>query len=622
MSNLSRSIAVILQGAGKAFRAFPATMACAVGFAIVTMIRVQLDWPDQEPYHFLFTCLHWGFAAGAAAGLALVVWAQSRGRMPALVPGANLGGALVAVGTFLALYLPGGMREEGARFARLSQLATSRMIVLVAVSLLLFILLAGHPPERSGFARSFFMCHKALVVALVYGGALMAGTSGVARAVQALLYRNMSEKVYGYLGTLVGFLAFAIFVGYFPDFRWQHAQEDAVVARRDIVQKQPRFIEMLLGAILIPIMLAMTAVLLLWAARILITGDWPVFAQLSGIAATYSLGGLWLHMLTSHHETALARLYRWFYPGAALVILAFEAMALVNQLGREALKTESYAFGLIWILAILAAILLLLLRTRAHTPIVLLASLLATACVLPGIGWQALPVASQVSRLERLLTEQGMLSGDTLKPASSEPDAAVREAITDAVEFVAYSQHRDIPAWFVRDLRNGDGFRRVMGFDKAWPMDGNMADGSGNPGVSLVLAPGSLDVSGYRWAVSPAGQIGKGNAAVDVAGERGTYRIRWSDSGMSGIPAVTIELDGKVVLQENMNTFIDTIAGEYPSGRNLPVELPPQQMSVAYETEQIRVLLVFGNVDIQVDPGRDEMNYWMNLQMLYLAEKP
>lgn len=346
-----------------------------------------------------------------------------------------------------------------------------------------------------------------------------------------------------------------------------------------------------------------------------------MFTQLSGIAASYSLGGLWLHIMVTRYETGLARFYRRFYPIAALVILAFEAMALINELGAESLKTGSYAFILIWVLAVVAAVLLLILGARAHPPIALLACGLAVLSVFPGINWQTMPVAAQVGRLSSLLASQGMLSGDTLTAAANEPELAIREAITDATEFIAYSEQTVRPSWFASELRNSDGFRRLMGFEKVWGRTVE-AVGTGYLGTSLVMAPGALDVSDYQWAVSPLGEVGKSNASVDVQGARGRYRIRWTPNGMSGLPSLTIELDDQVILKGNLNAFIDEIAGKYPPGGNQPVELTPQTMSVVYETPEIRVLLVFGNIDINVDPSRDEMNYWMNLRMLYLAEKP
>jgi len=67
----------------------------------------------------------------------------------------------------LLLHLWGGVRPEGSTYMRLSNIASARGTV----------------------------------------------------AVQDLLNRDMSEKVYIYLSTLSGFLAFTIFVGYFPDFK-------------------------------------------------------------------------------------------------------------------------------------------------------------------------------------------------------------------------------------------------------------------------------------------------------------------------------------------------------------------------------------------------------------------
>ena len=320
MNAFSRSISLIFKGAGKAFRTFPATIAFALAFSLVTTVRIHLEWPQQEPLNFLFGCLHWAFALGAIFSLALITAERNRIGKPVSFLLAILLGVVAAAVTFLALYLPGGYIPEGARIARLSTLSAARVGVGILISLIVFVLMAGNPDDHSDFAHSTFMMIKAFFIALIYGLVIMGGASGVAGAFQTLLYREMSVKVYQYLGTVVGFLAFAIFVGYFPDFRQGQDAE-----RREVVQKQPRFIEILFGVILIPIFLGLTAVLLLWTGRILMTGEWPVFTQLSGIAANYALGGILLHILVAHHDTALAKIHRFAFPLASLIILAFEA---------------------------------------------------------------------------------------------------------------------------------------------------------------------------------------------------------------------------------------------------------------------------------------------------------
>lgn len=619
MNSFTRSISQISKGAVKAFQTFPAALACALAFAIVTMIRIQLDWPQQEAYNLLFNSLHWAFALGAVFSLAAITAAQSRYNEARTFLMANLLGAAVAVVTFLLLYLYGGTDPglEVSRYAVVSGLAASRVGVAILVSFIAFIILAGYPKDQSDFARSFFMTQKALLIALIYGGVIMAGTSGVAGAFQALLYQEMSEKVYMYLATLVGFLAFAIFVGYFPDFR-----KGQLDAHRAEAQKQPRFVEILFEYIMIPIALALTAVLLIWTGKIMVTGQWPVFLQLSGIATGYAIGGLWLHVLVTYNESGLAKFYRRFYPIAALVILAFEAWALLIQLNKSGLKMTEYSFILIWIIALVSAVLLLIIKDRAHHVIAALICAVVVFSVLPVVGYQALPVTAQVSRLEKLLVSQGMLEGDQLIPADAAPELAVRESITDAVSYLAYVEDAKLPGWFDKRLAESNVFKTKLGFEQTWPEPVLGPSPGGNLGISLALKPGAVDIGDYRWAVNLQNYERKGEASASIDGDRGTYRIKWAVNPPTGMPTLQIELDDRVILEQDMSAYIDRITAVYPPGQAGAPEAAIEEMSLRLETTEVSVLLVFSNVDIYVDPRQDVINYWLNLSALYLKEKP
>lgn len=621
MNAFSRSISQIFKGAVKAFQTFPAAIACAFAFAVVTIIRIQLDWPEQEAYNFLFNCLHWAFALGAIFSLAAITAARSRFNRAGAFWIANLIGAAATAVAFLALYLFGGTETDAvSRYETVSALAAARVGAAIFISFLVFIILAAYPKEQSDFSRALFMTQKAFFIALIYGLVIMGGFSGVAGAVQALLYRDMSYKVYEYLGTLAGFLAFTVFVGYFPDFRKGEVDE-----RREAVQKQPRFIEILFGYVMVPIVLALTVVLLIWAVKTVVTGTWPAFDQLSGIAAGYAAGGIWLHMMVTHYESGLAKFYRRIYPIAALVILAFEAWALVVQLGESGLKTTEYFFLLIWAVTVAACILLMLIRSKAHTITAVLICAAAAFSVLPAVGYHALPVAAQVNRLENLLTQNGMLEGDRLIPAASEPELSDRESITDAVDFLAYAEDAKLPAWFDKDLGQSDVFKTKLGFEQKWPQDEDTPAEGDEEYLStyLTLPSGVVDIGGYRWAVNPEGsKTETGQAAATIDGDKGTYRIFWTQSSGDGLPSLKITLDDSVILEEDMNGYIDRVTAEFPpsTGSTLPATL--EDMSLQLETPEITVLLVFSSVNISVNTHLDEISYWLDLSALYLSEKP
>jgi hypothetical protein len=615
MNAFSRSVARVFHGAGQSFINYPVTMAAALLFALTVLVRIQMDYAAQQPYAFLFDCLLWTFALAALLGLAVVTAARSR-----FAPGrafliANLLAVLTAIIAFLLLYFCGSYQPTWSAYPLLTELATLRMAAGLLVSLVAFIWLAAYPRTQSDCARSFFMVHKALVLAILYGGVVLAGASGVAGAVQVLIYPEMSEKVYQYIGTLAGLFAFTVFVGYFPNFR---PGQDA--ERRERVQSQPRFVEILFDYILVPLTLAFTLVLLIWAVKTLIGGLGAEFNQLAAITTSYTLIGIWLHFMVTHHESAWALWYRKFFPIAALVILAFEAWALIVQLSDFGLKDTSYGYLLLAFFAAAACILLLLRQMKAHAAIFALIGGLAVFAVLPVVNLQNLPLQAQTNRLEKLLTAENILQGETLVPVASEPEQAVKEKITDAVFYLANAgEDAKLPGWFDSELNLSDVFESKLGFVQTWPEYEAPGGGSQVASTYLALPAAPLDVSGYRWALSP--QVA-GDQGITFAGELGRYTVNWTyTEGDKNLPLLKIDLDGRMILEEDFAAYIAGIEDKFPPGAASNYQPQLEDMSYLLTTPEVSVLLVFSNVEINIDLQNNNTTYWLNLNALYLQEK-
>jgi hypothetical protein len=616
MNAFKESILQVSKGALKAFQSYPASVASALAFSIVTMVRIQMDWPEQEAYNFLFNCLHWSFAIGAVFSLAAITAAHSRFNTKKAFLTANLLGAGAVAVTFLLLYFFGGSDASDAtyRYLSISNLALSRVSAFVFISVVSFIVIIAKHNDYLDFAKAFFMTHKALFIAMIYGSVIMSGVSGVAGAIQALLYRDMSVKVYEYIGTLVGFLAFTIFVGFFPDFK-----KAEIDPRIEETSTQPRFIEVLFSSIMVPIALALTLVLLLWTIRSTFSSTEIPFVRLSAIATSYAIGGIWLHIMVTHHKSRLPEFYRLVYPYAALVILAFEARALLIQLSAYGLKSTEYSFILIWIFSVTAALLLIIKKAKSHITLSLTTCVLALVAVFPILGYHALPVAMQVNRLENILTEQGMLSGDKIVPAQSEPELGIRESITDSVMYLAYAQDAKLPEWFDRDLGENNVFKLKFGFEQVMPRFEE--EYYGGKYISLRLPSEAVDITGFRWAFSLENFEGKDAiASAVVTGDNGQYRVQWSLNTTSGIPKLIIEKDGQIILEDDMNLYVDRITEKFPPGESRGNTVTLEDMTYTIETTEITVLLVFNNIEINVDNQQDKINYWIHMNTLYMKE--
>lgn len=619
MNNLKETWLKVLKSALNTFKTFPAANACALGFTLVTMVRIQLDWPAQEAYNYLLNCLHLAFLVGTFLSIALIAGVRTYKNTQTNLKIGNLIGLLSAGLTFILLYFFGADTSKGAGtvFLHVSDIAAARVGVAVIVSLMGLIMIAASQKTRSDFSKAFFMVEKAFFVALIYGGVMMAGASSVAGAVEALLFNNMSEKVYMYIGAVVLFLAYTVFAGHFPDFQ-EHEPDE----HWENAQKQPKFIEILFINILVPLMTALTVVLLSWAAKTVITGDWPSFLQLSSIAIGYSVSGIWLHVMITHHQTTLAKLYKRLYPVAALIVLVFEAWALIVQLSKYGLKTTEYFFILVWIVTVLSAVLLFFIKNHAHMIIAAMICVSAVFSVLPVVGYQILPIQMQIHRLEGILTQQGILQEGTLVPAKQELPLTIRYAITDAVIYLAYENDVTLPAWFNKELGDPRVFKKALGFDQireAANSDVYFADNIMTTHLELPNEP--IDIQGYDWMISLQQMRYIDNqATAHIKGDKGEYEIAWS-TGKSNIPQLLIKKDGQLILTQSLQTYLDQLLDAYPPSMEGPKKASAKDMTLTIETPEISVLLVFSNINADLDINRDQLNYWVNISAVYFKEK-
>lgn len=617
MKNFISSALKAFKGSVKAFKKYPIVIVNALAFSVVTIIRIYLAWPEQEAYIFLFNCLHLSFAFGAIFSLTVISFAQIKYNNKKMFIIANFLGCLATISTFIILRFFSGIEAENllSSYQKISSLAIARVSAAMFVSFLIFIILAGLPKTQSDFSKAFFMVHKAFFIALIYGLVIMGGTSGVAGAVKALLYRGLTSKIYGYIATLSGFLAFTIFVGYFPDF-----SKDVIDKQREVAQKQPKFIEILFGYIITLIMLALTGVLVLWACKTIIEGMDVPFIRLSSIASAFAIGGIWLHIMVNHNETGPTKFYKKTYPVVVIFILFFEAWALIAQLQKHGLKTAEYFFLLIWVFALHSSILLIIKKDKAYNPIIMIIITLTIISVLPYIGYNSIPFRVQINRLENLLTKEGILQQDRIVPTTKEPEENIRQAITDSVLFLANSENILLPPWFNKELKKGNLFKENFGFEQTFPKT-DTSEIEKYASTYLNLSEEAIDISEYRWGVNMDIIYTKEDNFISIKEDNDIYKIYWEENRQDGIPSLKVLLDEKPIIDLDMNEYISNILSKFPVGEKEIYDATLEDMSIRLETPQVKVMIVFSNIYIHKDLEEDELICRLNPTALYFGEK-
>lgn len=608
MNSLRVAIEKVFKGAAKSFYRFPAAIVSAIVISITAIVRITMGWEVQKTYNLLFDSIQISFLLGAVFSMATVTLEEIKSnKRKSFFVLANISGISLAIVSFLLLYFYGG-RIAGDKIVYLSSIAMARASVAIFISIVAFVYIISKAKSVDSFSDSFFITHRAFIISAIYGFVIMIGVSGVLGAFQALVYRDMDSRVYQYLGVAVGFLTYTIFLGYFPSFREIENEEEV-----ERIEEQPRLIFVLFGYILIPIIMALTAVLLIWSVRVILRGVDVSFNQLSGIASSYVIIGIWLHIMVSKHQTKIAEFYKRAYPFAGILILIFEAWALFVQLNKFGLKTAEYSFLMIWIFAIISVLLLIFLKDRAYRKIAITAVVISTIWVLPIIGYQDITFNSQVKRLEKILMNQGLLVDDNIVAKDKEIEYVKRGEITDAVDFISYSEKQNTPNWFKKDLNDEKIFKDTFGFEKTY---GVYPDPSEYTATNFRLKAGIIDISDYSLSVNMTVNE-KTDTFNTFEGKNGIYEIIMSNES-TGIPKITVKLEDSIIIEEDIGKYLDDLLTKYPVEENRQFQVPFEDMNVIVEGGDISILLVFNNIDVYFDKAKDRTDYYVELHGIYI----
>ena len=363
-------------------------------------------------------------------------------------------------------------------------------------------------------------------------------------------------------------------------------------------------------------MIALTVVLLIWSARVVFTGMDVSFNQLSGIASSYVIVGIWLHIMVHKHMSKMALFYKKVYPFSALLVLVFEAWALVVQLSKFGLKTAEYSFGMLWIFTLISVLLLIVLKDRAYRKIAITAIIISIIWVLPFIGYQDITFNSQVARLEERLIREGLLVAGDIVKADEEVEREVKGKITDGVDFISRSEKTNTPAWFKDDLIDGEVFKNTFGFEKTYGIYPEMSD---YKATGLMLKIDYIDISDYDLSLNLE-RKDKFENSVEFEGKDGNYQITWTDISRDNYK-ISVKLDGEIIIEEELDEYLSNLVDKYPPQVDGQKELGLEEMSVLLESDSISLLLVFDNINIYFDEVEDKVDYYTNIQGIYLKYK-
>lgn len=600
MKKILHAILNILEAGGSAFLRYPVSIICAFGVAVTLSITLQTNGNVDDK---LVTCLLISFTFGAVLNATIVIAKERAETYNILGFILDFIGIVLPIAIFLILFLP---------YDSVPEMVLARVIALIIICAVLFILVPSYKNEKLNYNCMVFMLLKNFFVSFIYCLVILLGLFFVAFTVESLLYSNMDEKIYGHIAIFTGFILFSLFLGLMPSFK-KDAEEKEIEAKA----RYPRFIEVLLSYIIIPILVFIFVIIAIWSAKILWWRNWPEFSQFNFIFSFYLLFGIFIFILVSQLNDSFSRFYRVFFPITSLPLLILQAYNIYKRVSVLALTDSRYFLILIWLFCTCSIVVFLIRPIVKNYYTSIFCIILSVIAVLPFFNYRDLSVYTQVFRAEILLKANNMLEAGSIKHTES-ITTEDKEAISDAVLYITTRGKASMAPWLNEKFDYNTDFKNVFGFEQHNRY--NYPDNTGKEKFVLVgnLSDNYYTVADYNILVIPpeAYLQGSGFSIDNIKGRRATYAFQLLDREKNGInvPVVVLKKNGKVIIEQDLYDNLIKIQdylSEHDDESAAPIEVPPDIMTVKLSADNVELMIVFKTINIYISSDtniNDEYN--------------
>lgn len=448
MRRLREAVFRMLQRLSGAVLRFPLTVLCLLGSTMLTCYMISLNKDADLILQKLMFVFIFGAFLGITAQFAYErFWRLGRGRLA--VYGVSV---LLILGYYLIIS-PAPAIDFGVG---------ARTSVAVISMFCAFIWLPSFR-KKCDFNNVALIHFKSAFTSLLYAGVLAAGLSAIIGAVDILLF-DVNSNAYGYMMAIVWQLFATIYyLSLLPRFNSDLATDQAYAEE---ASHFPRFLEILISYIAIPLVAAFTLVLLAYFVKIGITTEWPS-GHLGPMILGYSSAGLIIYVLASRLENRFAVLYQHIFPKVLIPTVIMQLISVFIRLKAYGVTESRYYVALFGVYSITVGIVLSLKPVKKNGMIALLAAGFAIFSIVPPLDAFTVSRNSQVTRLEQMLQTAGVLTDGKIKP-KADADMTLRLETTSILNYLEHRKYLKEVDWLPADFETNADMQIVFGFEPAY----------------------------------------------------------------------------------------------------------------------------------------------------------
>lgn len=345
-------------------------------------------------------------------------------------------------------------------------IVNSKMVIhLLVISFALF---AGYlylPSYKNAmnFGNVALAHFKSAFTSILYGIVLYLGIAAIIGAIDILLY-DVDYKSYAHAANII-FIFFTpmYYLSLLPKFNSRDETDDA---KKEISFLYPKFLDILVSYITIPLISAFTAVLIIYFIKILVTGVWPV-GQVGPMVLGYSAVGYFIYILSSNLNNKFAVIYRKVFPIILIPLVVMQLVSSYIRIDAYGITESRYYVVLFGIFSIVCALVLILGKKKNPNTIVLLSAIFALLSIIPPVDAFTVSKNSQARRLTEILNRNNMLvDGQIVKKTKLSTDDMFE--ITNISNYMHEMGYLDDMDWFPEEYADNyyGNFKNIYGFDQ------------------------------------------------------------------------------------------------------------------------------------------------------------
>ncbi len=358
--------------------------------------------------------------------------------------------------------------------------------------------------SRITFNETFMAGFKSFFISMFFSGVMMSGLSMIYGATDQLLF-SVNEKIYPHTANIV-FVLFAVmyFLSLTPrypgkrDLMKEDGEVDAVADEVSKATFCPKFLEILISYIIIPLSMIFTMILLMYIV-LNIRGSFWEDALLEPMLVSYIVVVILLYILASKLENQFARIFRKIFPKVLLPIVLFQTVNSFLKIGDFGLTHGRYFVIIFGIFAFISGLVFNFKSVEKNGIVPMVLIICIVISIVPPVDAFTVSRTSQVRILENVLINNGMLVDGEIVP-NPDIDEDAKKKITEVTRYLNRMDYEDNIEWMPDEFDYYRDFDDVFGFSPyREPVKYSRDDGE-----YIYISTNMdemVDISGYDWFV-------------------------------------------------------------------------------------------------------------------------